>query len=132
VLIAGKLAPAEPRLIGLLQVARVVVLQSISETFGLVILEAWAAGTPAISSRTSGPAALLQPDENGWLFDLERPETFHAVADTALTDEAARARVIAAGRTRVKTHYDTRILAQRIKDLYVQLKEKHHALRHSA
>jgi glycosyltransferase involved in cell wall biosynthesis len=59
VLITGRLPPADSRLIGLLQLARVCMLQSISETFGLVILEAWAAGTPAISSRTSGASSPL-------------------------------------------------------------------------
>jgi alpha-maltose-1-phosphate synthase len=131
VLITGKLPPADARLIGLLQRARVCVLQSISETFGLVILEAWAAGTPAISSRTSGPSALIEDGSNGWLFDLQRPESFHAVLETAFNNDEARARVIAAGRERVIASYDTTVLAGRIKALYGQLHEDKHAL-HSA
>jgi alpha-maltose-1-phosphate synthase len=132
VLVTGKLPPADPRLIGLLQVARVAMLQSISETFGLVILEAWAAGTPAISSRTSGASALIDHGENGWLFDLQRPETFHEAIDVALDNEVARARVIAAGRERVVAEYDTEVLASRVRRLYENLQEEKHALRHSA
>src|SRR6185436_10731696 len=45
VILAGAFGPNDPRLIGLIQRAAVVVLPSVSETFGLVILEAWAAGT---------------------------------------------------------------------------------------
>lgn len=132
ILVTGKLPPADPRLIGLLQIARVAMLQSVSETFGLVILEAWAAGTPAISSRTSGASALIDHGQNGWLFDLQQPGGFHAAVDTALRDEPARARVIAAGRERVTAEYDTEVLAARVRKLYEHLVEEKNAIRHSA
>ena len=132
VLITGKLPPADPRLIGLLQVSRVTMLQSVSETFGLVILEAWAAGTAAISSRTSGASALIAHGQNGWLFDLERPETFHAAIDVVLTNASLRQTSIALGRQRVVTEYDTQVLAARVRQLYQNLVEEKNALRHSA
>jgi len=127
VFLAGKLPPGDSRLIGLMQEARVVLLPSISETFGLVILEAWAAGTPAISSRTSGGTGLIEHGKNGWLFDLERPAEFHAAIDVALTAGDARDRVIAAAWARV-VDYDTRAIARRVKELYAELTEEHHAL----
>src|SRR5262249_51793832 len=65
VLLTGGFPPDDPRVVGLLQKASVLVLPSLSETFGLVILEAWAAGAPVISARASGPAALIKPGENG-------------------------------------------------------------------
>jgi len=132
VLLTGKLPPADARLIGLMQLARVAILQSISETFGLVILEAWATGTPAISSRTSGASALIEPGETGWLFDLHRPEEFQAAVDTVLTQPAAVRRVVTNSRARVIADYDTRVLAGRLKSLYEQLGEERHALCHSA
>jgi glycosyltransferase involved in cell wall biosynthesis len=70
--LTGRLPPGDPRLIGLLQSAAVVVVPSQSETFGLVILEAWAAGTPVIAGRTSGALQLICEGENGWLFDLHQ------------------------------------------------------------
>ncbi len=121
VLVTGKLPPADPRLIGLVQLSRVTMLQSISETFGLVILEAWAAGTPVLSSGTSGARALIDHDRNGWLFDLAQPATFHDALDVALTNEARRAEVIAAGRERVVNEYDTQVLATRVRRLYEEL-----------
>jgi len=72
VLLTGGLPPSDPRLIGLVQEARALLLPSLSETFGLVILEAWAAGTMVLSSRTSGASALIEHGQNGWLFDLEK------------------------------------------------------------
>lgn len=132
VLLTGKLPPAEPRLIGLMQEAKLMLLPSISETFGLVILEAWAAGTPAISSRTSGASALLEHGRNGWLFDLDRPAGFHEAVDIVLQSPEAGQRAVTLGRERVVAEYDTQVLAGRLKELYDHLNEEHRALRHSA
>jgi glycosyltransferase involved in cell wall biosynthesis len=132
VYLAGRLPPADPRLIGLMQEARVMLLQSISETFGLVILEGWAAGTPVVSSRTSGASALIEHGRNGWLFDLNRPESFHVAIDTVFTNPAAAQLAAGAGRERVESDYDTRVLAARLHELYGHLQEERHALCHSA
>src|SRR5581483_2120058 len=83
ILFTGGLPPDDPRLIGLFQEAEVLLLSSMSETFGLVILEAWATGTMVITSRTSGACTLVRHGQNGWLFDLSRPETFHEPLDQA-------------------------------------------------
>ena len=130
ILIVGNLPPGDPRLIGLFQEAKAVVLASVSETFGLVILEAWAAGTPAISSRTSGARALVVPGVNGWLFDLERPEEFHAAVDRLLAQPQDAAGWGEAGRARVEAEYDTGVLAERMKRIYGELIEGKNAHRH--
>jgi glycosyltransferase involved in cell wall biosynthesis len=132
VLLAGKLPPGAPSLIGLFQEARAVVLPSLSETFGLVILEAWAAGTPVISSRTSGAMALVDEDVNGWLFDLERPGSFHTAVDRLVSEPALGAEWGRAGRAKVATGYDTAGLAGRMKRIYEQLIEEKNAHRHPA
>ncbi len=132
VLLTGGLPPGDPRLIGLLQDAKVAVLASISETFGLVILEAWAAGTPVIASRTSGASALLKHGQNGWLFDLADPGLLHSAVDQALLEPRLAAQFAAAGRQLVSAEYDATVLAGRMKTLYEQLIEEKHALRHSS
>jgi len=124
VLVPGGFSPGDPRLIGLMQQASVVVLPSTSETFGLVILEAWAAGAPVISSRTSGGCALIRQGENGWLFNLENPQAFHDVLDRVLKDPS-RARVMAEqGRELAREKYDTRFLAGQVRALYEELVEE--------
>lgn len=45
------------------------VVPSMSETFGLVILEAYASGTPVIASRLEAFAGLVQNGENGLMFE---------------------------------------------------------------
>ncbi len=132
VLLAGQLPPEDPRLIGLMQEARAVLLPSVSETFGLVILEAWAAGTPAISSRTSGATALIRDGRNGFLFALDRPEQFHAAVDAVLDRGETRARIVRAGRECVVADYDMAVLAARMKTLYACLLEEKYALHPAA
>ena len=121
VLLVGRLPPGDARLLGLFQEAQAVVLPSRSETFGLVILEAWAAGTPVISSRTSGAMALVDDGVNGLLFDLERPATFHAAMDRFLSQPQLRAAWGAAGRARVAAEFDTAALAERMERFYADL-----------
>ena len=74
---AGLLPPCSPVLVGMLQHARALVLPSVAEPFGLVLLEAWAAGTTVLSSRTSGAMGFVKDGENGFLFSLDAPEEFH-------------------------------------------------------
>ncbi len=105
----------------LMQEARALVLPSVSETFGLVILEAWACGTPVISSRTSGALELVVDGENGCLFNLRNPAEFHAAVTGLLSFPEAAARMAQSGRELVKSKYDTVALAGRVKNLYEEL-----------
>ncbi|MEO5960251.1 MAG: glycosyltransferase family 4 protein [Opitutaceae bacterium] len=129
ILLTGKLPPGDERLIGLMQEAQAVVLPSISETFGLVILEAWAAGTVVVSSRTSGASALIEHGKNGWLFDLDDPVAFQEALATTLRDPVTRGSVAAAGRKRASADFDTGVLAARMRQLYQRLEEEKHAHR---
>ena len=131
ILLTGGLPPGDPRLIGLFQESEAVVLPSISETFGLVLLEAWAAGTTVISSRTSGATALVKHGENGWLFDLENAAGFHAAVDATLGNPNLRKQLAMAGKT-LTAGYSLRAVAGRVKNLYAELIEERHALRYSA
>ena len=124
VLLTGGLPPGDPRLIGLLQEAQAVVLPSVSETFGLVILEAWAAGTPVIASATSGAKSLIEDGKTGLLFNLAQPEEFHAGVDHLWFDPALAERLAEAGRQRVLADFDTRVLAARMRSLYENLIEE--------
>jgi alpha-maltose-1-phosphate synthase len=124
VLLTGGLPSTDPRLIGLLQEAQVVVLPSVSETFGLVLLEAWAAGTVVLASGTSGAKALVEPGDNGWLFDLDEPETFHQGLAQALNNRDLAAQMAERGAEKVRQEYSVTALAGRLKTLYAELIEQ--------
>ena len=128
VLMPGGLPSKDPRLLGLFQDARALVLPSRSETFGLVLLEAWAAGSAVIASRTSGALALIEPGRNGWLFDLADPDAFGRAVDDVLMKPELRAQTVTRGQSVVQEH-DQMTVAGRMKTLYQQLTEEHDALR---
>lgn len=132
ILMTGGLPPNDARLIGLLQQAEVLLLPSKSETFGLVILEAWATGTMAISTRTSGASALVTHGQNGWLFDLDKPESFHEPLAQALSKSDAARQVLNRGGDQVRTQYNIHALADRMKNLYEELIEEKNAIRNPA
>lgn len=123
VFFTGGLPPGDRRLIGLFQLADVVILPSISETFGLVLLEAWAAGTVVLASCTSGAKALIEPGENGGLFDLETPESFHELLDVMLNRSDVRQEFARVGQAKVLADYDLQAVARRTRQLYHQLIE---------
>ena len=128
VLLTGGLPSGDPRLIGLYQEAQVVLLPSVSETFGLVILEAWASGRPVITSRTSGASALVREGKNGWLFDLNNPGAFHAALDAALFHPDLAARLAQEGGRLTAAEYDTVALARKMRLLYEQVTKEKYAL----
>ena len=132
VLLTGGLPPNDPRLIGLLQRADVLFLPSKSETFGLVVLEAWATGTMVLSTRTSGACTLVRHGENGWLFDLDQPATFHQPLAQALSNTDTARRVLRRGGNEVQTQYHVTALAGRMKALYDELIEEKNAIRNPA
>lgn len=131
VLLTGGLPPRDPRLTGLMQLASAAILPSLNETFGLVIVEAWAAGLPMLANRSAGSLELLRDGENGFLFNAETPGGFHEQLDRALLDPACRARLIAAGHDSA-SRFDTVTMAGQVKQLYARLTGEKNALRHSA
>ncbi len=131
--LVGSLPSGDPVLIGLLQLARAVVLPSTSETFGIVILEAWAAGTAVISSRTSGAQGRIRDGIDGFFFDLERPAGFTRRARTLLLryPGSLAQRMGEAGRSRAVAEFDTSVCARRMRILYEGLIREKNAVRHT-
>jgi alpha-maltose-1-phosphate synthase len=121
VLMTGGLPENSASLTGLLQGAKAVVVPSLSETFGLVIIEAWAAGTPVLSTRTSGALDLVEDGENGVFFELENPAQFQERALKILSDPEVCRTLARGGSIKVRSHYDARQVAGRVHQLYQEL-----------
>jgi starch synthase len=121
VICTGGLPPGDPRLMGLYQAAVAVLSPSFSETFGLSILEAWAAGTPVIASRTSGACELIRAGENGQLFDINDSPGFLSLLNETLLRPDEASKLAQRGQQLAAAEYDTNMLAGRIKSLYERL-----------
>jgi glycogen synthase len=84
--------------------AEVVVLPSWFEERGRVLLEAMAAGTPVVATRTGGIPATVQDGVNGLLVPPRAPEALAAAIGRVLGDAKLPAPMGAAGRATAAEH----------------------------
>ncbi len=97
-----------------------IVPSRISEAFGLVALESFAAGTPVIGTRLPGLEDLIQPGQTGWLVPPENPgELAHAMHEAWQSAETSR-RLGEQGRQFAQS-YDWSVVARRHIELYQEL-----------
>jgi glycosyltransferase involved in cell wall biosynthesis len=87
----------------LLAAADLLVLPSRHEAFGIVFLEAWAAGTAVLG--TDVPAVREAIRDAGTTFRADDPTDLAARIDAALADPEERARQVMRGRLRIETSH---------------------------
>ena len=118
---AGALKPASAELLREYANADVFVLPSRHEPFGIVVLEAWAAGLPVVASDVGGLGKLCAAHPDAAI--TFAPGVIDAL-DVALRrvggDAALRERLSSAGRA-AAAEYDWRILAARLIDFYAEI-----------
>ena len=76
------------------------------EGFGISLAEASACGVPVVAGRSGGIPAAVRDGQTGLLVDAERPEAVAEALARLLDDAALRARLGAAGRRAVESHYN--------------------------
>lgn len=105
----------------ILGAATALVLPSLRECGGAAVLESFACGTPVIATAWGGPKDYMTP-ETGFLIAPEGREEFirgiAAAMQALCADPALRARMGAAARARVETHYSWRAKARAMIDIY--------------
>lgn len=121
VLMTGNLGHKDPALVGLYQIADFVVLPSLSETFGMVILEAWAAGKTVVVSDTSGARQIVRHRENGLYFDLNSPESFADAVCLLLSHRELATRWGQQGHNDAIGHYSSVAVAAKFAQLYGEI-----------
>ena len=91
---------------------RIFVLPSRHEPFGIVNLEAMAAGKPIVASWVGGVPEIVVEGENGLLVPPEEPEALATAIGRLLSDEALRQRLGANARERAKCFTWSKIAAE--------------------
>jgi phosphatidylinositol alpha-mannosyltransferase len=92
------------------------------ESFGVVLLEAMAAGAPIVASRCAGYAAVMQHGHEGFLFEPRNPEQLAVALVRVLSDAALRATMLAHGRA-TAARYNWPIVAAQVEAYYSQAQE---------
>lgn len=87
------------------------------ESFGIVLIEAMAAGAPVIASDLPAFTAVLDGEANGRLFTTGDSKACATTILEVLRDPAERARLRAAGHTRARD-YDWSVVASQITAVY--------------
>ena len=82
---------------GALNAADLLVLPSVREQFGQVLVEAMACGLPVVAVDAHGPATIVEPGRTGWLVPADDLEALAAALVAAVNDPAGRARMGDAG-----------------------------------
>ncbi len=99
--------------------AKVVVVPSIlNESFGIVALEAMAAGRPVVASRVGGLEDVVVDGETGVLVEPGSEEQLAEAIETLLEDEAYRRRLGVNARKVVEERYSWDVVLDRIIDVY--------------
>jgi glycosyltransferase involved in cell wall biosynthesis len=114
--------PADSQeLIDAYQAASVFCLASKHEPFGIVILEAWAAGLPVVASRVGGIPGFTRSGIDVLHADPDCPATFSTAISALLNRPEQRARLSAHGQFRARTEFDWSRITDRLETLYRDL-----------
>jgi len=104
----------------LLHRAGCAVIPSLYEPFGIVALEAMAAGAPTIVARTGGLAEILDGTGAGLLFEPGSAEELASAIEKVLTDPAAAAALTSASADLLGEHYSWDAIAVSTLTVYAQ------------
>lgn len=102
----------------LLRLSDLLVLASVGEPFGRVLIEAMATGLPVVATASGGVPEIVLGGETGMLVPAGEPETMaDAIAEVLASPETARA-LGDAGRQRALRRFDVRRVAREVEAIY--------------
>ncbi len=100
--------------------ADVCAVPSLTESFGLVALEAMACGTPVVGTRVGGLQTLIEDGRSGLLVPAGDAEALAGAIARVLGDPRLRMHLAHGARDRAE-HYTWRMVADRVEELYAKV-----------
>jgi glycosyltransferase involved in cell wall biosynthesis len=95
----------------------VFVLPSLSESFGIVNLEAMASGLPIVTTKVGGLPEVVKDGENGFLVEPKNPEQIAEKALLILEDDELRERISRNNKEEVR-EYSWESVVERLEEIY--------------
>jgi len=119
--LVGSLEPEGSDLADAFAAADLLLLPSRHEPFGIVALEAWAAGLPVVATKVGGLAELVRHGEDGYLAPSGDAAGLAEAVNCILIDRSLARSMGESGRRRVVDHYSWSAVAGRLEDMYASL-----------
>jgi glycosyltransferase involved in cell wall biosynthesis len=113
--------PDDPLLASAYKAAEMVVLPSVYEPFGIVVLEAWAAGRPVLASRVGGIPGFAEERKTALLVEPGSEQELTRGMEELAADEALRAELSEAAFATVSAGYDWSHITVRLIGIYEEL-----------
>lgn len=117
ILIPG-VSTSSPDLVNAYHAADLFLLPSIHEPFGIVVLEAWAAGLPVIASRTGGLPFFIDHECDGLLLPVNQASDWINGVNSLLTNRELRQSLGSAGNRKVIQSYDWNLITDQLLSIY--------------
>ena len=108
-----------PDLVKAYRAADLFILPSVHEPFGIVALEAWAAGLPVIASKVGGLQTLIKDGDNGLLFKSESMNQLMMQYNRLANDPQLRERLLDNSAREVREMYSWERITERLIEFYV-------------
>jgi len=116
---AGSVKSGTDHLKALFKSCDAVVVPSRNEPFGIVVLEAWAAGKPVVATTCGGPRDFVAPDLDGYLVDPNEGSIAWGICKICENFEHARWMGTRA-REKALNEFNWAFIAQKTLDIYYQ------------
>lgn len=117
------ISPDDPLLADAYSAASFFVLPSSVEPFGIVILEAWAAGTPVIASKVGGIPGFTKDEENVLWFEADNDEMLVEKMSQLAGNQEKKERLTLGGKKAVES-YGWDAISEKILAVYEDVIEK--------
>jgi glycosyltransferase involved in cell wall biosynthesis len=124
ILSLGNVESSSETLIDMYKAADVFLLNSLHEPFGIVLLEAWAAGAPVVAPRVGGISSFVEHDRTGLLFESGDLEDAAGHMQAVLSQTAIADRLSANASARVK-EFDEVSATRRMVTVYGEVQREY-------
>ena len=111
----------DPLLRGAYHAAEVFCLPSLHEPFGIVVLEAWAAGLPVVAARVGGIPSFTRHGEDVLHADPEQPASLARQLLEVMDNPRLARRLAVNGQRRARQEFDWRVISRQLSTLYQEL-----------
>lgn len=105
----------------LLATADICVVPSRQESFGAVLIEAWAAGRPLVAAAAEGPRVYVEDEKNGLLVPFNDADALAHAIGRVMADKELRARIVEGGRKSYESRFTKEVYVRDMLAFYARI-----------